>query len=187
MDFNLGRGRYCPKAEYQWSTARWSWIRTRTRLFADPDSCRVFYRQGMWLRTIHWRVQDHKFSANSSGSHSIQQSWYRGDHDPNHQQINMYGWNHVSQPGEPQPILCIWYDSLRQPYFRSPNFCSNRGSWLYAPVVFQRDYTWSKHKNPHIQRDTDVPTCYVSVGTWVGYTECLLPQDIAYCGGGDSK
>ena len=39
----------------------------------------------------------------------------------------------------------------------------------------------------HGQRDTDVTTCYLLVGAQVGSTEFSLPQELAYCGGGDTK
>ena len=33
-----------------------------------------------------------------------------------------------------------------------------------GPVVSQREYNWSHHKNPHIKRDIDAPTGYLLVG-----------------------
>ena len=128
-----------------------------------------------------------KVSANSSGRHSIRKSWDRVDHDPNPGKSDLYGWNHGSHPGEPQTAACIWDDSPRQPFCRSPNFCSNGVPWLYVHVVFQRDYTWSRHKNSQRQRATDFPTCYLFIRAWVGSTECSLPQDLVYYEGGDTK
>ena len=183
----MGRGRYRPKAKDQCSTALCIWIHTQTQLFVAQQHRHSFYWQGMWRRAIQWRIQDHKGSSKSSGSHSIRQSLYRGDHDLNPQQRNMYGWNHGSHPGELQPTSCVWDYSPRWPFCRIPNFHSNRGPWLYVSVVFQMDYTWSHHKNPHIKIATDIPTCYLLVGAWVGSTEFSLLQDLAYCGGGYIK
>ena len=125
-----------------------------------------FYRQGMWCRAIHWRVQDIKFRANILGSHSIRKSWDRRDLNPNPRRSDLDRGNYGSLPGEPQPIACIWEYSPRQPFFISNSFHNNRGPSLYDPVVCQRCYTWSYHKNPHIQRPTDVPTYYLFVGAW---------------------
>ena len=141
----------------------------------------------MWCRAIHWRIQDHKGSTNSSGSHNIGQSWYREDHDPNPQWSYLYWWNHGSHPGESQPTSCIWDYSPRQAFCIILNFHINGGPRLYASVVFQGYYTWSHHKNLHRQRSTDVPTCYLFVSAWVKSTEFSLPQELDYCGGGDIK
>ena len=148
---------------------------------------RVFYGQGMWRRAIHWHVRYHKVLSNSLGSHSIQQSWDRGDHDTNPQQSDLYGCNHGSHPGKLQPISCIWDDSSIKTFCRSPNFHSKGGPWLYSPVFFQRGYTWSNHKKPNGQRATGVSTCYLLVGAWLGSTECSLLQELAYCRGRNKK
>ena len=129
--------------------------------------CHAFHNQGMRHHTIHWCIKGNTCIAISSGSHSIRQSWDRGDHYTNPQRSNLDGWNHGSHPDEPQPTLCIWDDSPRKTFCRLPNFHSNGGKLIYASVVFQSDYNWSHHKNPHRKRGADVPTCYQFVGTWV--------------------
>ena len=137
-----------------------------------------FYGQGMWRHAIHWHIQEHKGSANSSVSHIIWQYRDRGYHDPNPQQSDLDGWNHGSHPGESQPTLCILYDSPRQPFYISPNFHSNWGPCIYASIVFQRDYTSSHQKNLHRKIAIYVPAFYLFFGTWVRSTECLRPQEL---------
>ena len=73
------------------------------------------------------------------------------------------------------------------PFAEAIIFISKKGLWFYASIVFQRDYTWIRQKNLHRQRSTDIPTCYLFVGALVGSTECSLPQELAYCGGGYIK
>ena len=139
------RGRYLTKADYQWSTSQWIWIRSRTNVLRLQLYCHEFYGQGMWRRAIQWCVQEDKGSSNSSGSHRIRKPWDRGDHNPNTQRSDLDGRNHISHPVEPQPITFIWDDIPRQLFYIIPNFYSNGVPWLYDPIVFQRYYTWSHH------------------------------------------
>ena len=128
--------------------------------------------------TIHWYLRDKKGSANSSWIYRIRKSWDRGDLDYNHQRSDLDWRNHGSHTVEPQSLARISNYSPGKIYCRSHDFHSNRGPWIYSPVVFKSNYTWSYHKKPHVPRAPGMPIWYPFFGAWFGSTECSLSQEL---------